>query len=100
MEPISNAHSQMQLETAAGPQTRNPAGKVNADLRNGSTAAPAAAAETSRPVAQAGGASRSTLDLASRPVADQAEERVAAARRAYMREVRAAGLNLRDNPAP
>lgn len=69
--------------------------------QNGSRTAPAASAETAQPVAQISGAARAAQPLtADGHLRESARAKVAAAQRAYMMTLRAAGVNPLINPAP
>ncbi|MFE3837927.1 hypothetical protein [Pseudogemmobacter sonorensis] len=95
VRPVVQAVATSEQQTAG-----NSARNGSAD-HNGASHAPAASAVTPRPVAQASGAERLSAELAGQNTApDRAQDRVDAAKRAYMMAVRAAGMNPLDNPVP
>lgn len=69
--------------------------------QSGSRTAPAAPAETAQPVAQISGAARAAQPMTGDGhLRESARAKVAAAQRAYMMTLRAAGVNPLINPAP
>lgn len=88
------------VSPAAGPRSDAPMDRGGTAAQNGASHAPAAAAETERPVPQTSGAERAAIDLGDLALPERVEGRLAAAQRAYMTAVRAIGVNLFESRVP
>ncbi len=110
MGPVTSVSPVVATAQTAGQHTGNMNGGAGSALHNGARAAPAAAAETARPVRQPAGSERpGTAADRPMPAAAAAEPpamvasaraRAEAAQRAYTMAALAAGLNPLIDPVP